>query len=127
MPNKLGLSLGGGLALYDLAGSKKPSASVSVNDFVSSASKRDLSITKLEKHLDDYRKGRGYLSNDTAVEVSLNAQDTASQLANYSPKSLKLYSAYTTAFDYEARSRYFNGLSETAQAAESITEAAKKQ
>lgn len=65
---------------------------------------------KLEKHLDDYRKGRGYLSDNIASELELRAIENSELLARSNPRVLMQANYYSTALGYSARMRYLNGL-----------------
>ena len=70
----------------------------------------NVSLAELEKHLDDYRKGRVQLSEDTAETLRDEDKDNAVQLGDTAPTLSRLYLGYKTAFGYEQRSRFVNGV-----------------
>lgn len=70
------------------------------------------SISDLEKHLDDYRKGKGNLSKDTAVSINETENSLFRTLSTLDPRSTLNLGAYATALNYSQRSRYMTNLSE---------------
>ena len=68
-------------------------------------------IGDVEKHIDDYRKGRGNLSKETAGELWRRDDAVSIQLANTNVRALKLYSGYGAAFSYDKRARFIEGTS----------------
>ncbi len=66
---------------------------------------------KVEKHLDDYRKGKGNLSRDTAQELSTRDISTAFTLGSLDPNALRTYSSYASALTYDQKARYTQGIS----------------
>lgn len=73
---------------------------------------KDVSVTELEKHLDDYRKGRAYLSGSTAGKLRDMHAENGEALSVHSPKSFNQYLAYSSGMDYEQRGRYINFMSD---------------
>ncbi|MCO6432370.1 MAG: hypothetical protein J5J00_16065 [Deltaproteobacteria bacterium] len=65
-------------------------------------------INKLEKHLDDHRRGRGYLSSGTGSEVKkqhISNRDLA-------PSHLSLYSGYSTFLGYGSKAYFAHSVHE---------------
>ncbi len=75
---------------------------------------------KLEKHLDDVRKGRPQASKE--VNSNLGDLNIAADnyLANNHPATLANYSAYLGALDYARRARYITGVYEASRALSKI-------
>ena len=65
-------------------------------------------INALEKHLDDYQRGRGYLSNDTAKEIAKKHRANGS----LSAPDLSLYSQYTSALDYKSKAYFVSAVND---------------
>lgn len=68
---------------------------------------------KLEKHLDDVKKGRGEISKDTAQFLGEKETAAGSALAKLNPKLFSQYENYSTAFSYNKRARFVNGIADT--------------
>ncbi len=76
---------------------------------------------RLEKYLDDYRKGRSFQSNEVPSELKSKSIATANILAERDPKSLLLSGAYSTALSYDQKARFISSLSETTSRLVDIT------
>ncbi len=81
---------------------------------------------RLSKHLDDFRRGQGYLSANVAGELYTKSGRTASLLGAEDPTASGRYNAYSTAFGYESRARFIQGLSSTADTASTLRKLSKK-
>ena len=81
---------------------------------------------KLSKHLDDFRRGEGYLSSDTARELYTKSGKTASLFAAEDPSASARYNAYSTGFGYESKARFIQGLSQAADTASTLRKLGKK-
>lgn len=68
-------------------------------------------VQRLEKHLDDYRKGKERLSTDVAREIRQEGDAAAVKLSNENPSRALEYLSYQTAQPYTKRARYVRGLS----------------
>lgn len=88
-------------------------SSNAVTDLVTLWSAKDLTVGALEKHLDDYGKGQGYLSKETALQLGDTNQANASQLSHRNPNALKLYSSVYGALDYQQRARFVKGVNDS--------------
>ncbi len=66
---------------------------------------------QLEKHLDDYRKGKARLSTDVAAQVKKEGTDNAVKLSLENPDRALEYLAYQTTQPYTKRARYVRALS----------------
>lgn len=75
---------------------------------------------RLEKHLDDYRRGRGNLSLDVAADLGIKHSTTGDALAHRDPTSLIRYGAYSTVMSYDKRARFVNGVNSAVEAVQSI-------
>lgn len=80
-----------------------------------SLSGKDPSISKLEKHLDDYQKGKGYLSKDVSKELKSLHHLNSNELSQGKPGQLKSYLAYSTGMNYQQRSRYVHAVNEMSE------------
>ncbi|MCB0332082.1 MAG: hypothetical protein KDD55_01215 [Bdellovibrionales bacterium] len=73
----------------------------------------DLSSTsglyKVEKHLDDYEKGKGYLSSDIAKGLKNLKIESATNLAQIDPKAFTNYTVLLGTFNYSQRARFIQG------------------
>ncbi|MBX7144566.1 MAG: hypothetical protein K1X79_08965 [Oligoflexia bacterium] len=67
-------------------------------------------ISEIEKHVDDYRKGKGNLSESTAHRISAREDVAYQNLSSLDPVALTKFGAYSTAFTYSQRSRYVNAV-----------------
>ena len=72
---------------------------------------------KVEKHISDYRSGRGYLSSDIGAQISAKGESLASKLDT---KSLTNFTAYATGLRYDLKARYVNNLSDSLSHLKSI-------
>jgi hypothetical protein len=68
-------------------------------------------VGDVEKHLDDYRKGKGNLSKNTAYELNQRDDAVSIQLSQINVRALKLYSGYSTGFSYDKKARFVEGTS----------------
>lgn len=68
-------------------------------------------VNDLEKHIDDYRKGRAYLSERTLPRINGLHNKNGNMLSGYSPDALLNYRSYTTMLSYSNRSRFVSGVS----------------
>ena len=84
---------------------------------------RKVTLRELEKHLDDYSKGRGYLSSKTAGRLSAIDADNSVRLSNGSPNLSSSYLAYRTGLSYKAESRFVHGMNLAADGFEKISRA----
>jgi hypothetical protein len=79
-------------------------------------------INELEKHLDDYSRGEAYLSKSTSAELQRQAISSSTGL---SPKSLALYSSYSTGFTYTSKSYLTHAVYDIHKAVRLIEDAPK--
>jgi len=68
---------------------------------------------KLEKHLDDVKKGKSYLSKDVSFDLGVKDREINNILAETDINSRILYSSYSTAFSYDQRARFVNNTEST--------------
>lgn len=67
-------------------------------------------LGKLEKHLDDVSKGKGYFSNDVPKELRSKALKNAELLSNSNPKAFVDYLALSSALTYDKKARFINSI-----------------
>lgn len=80
-------------------------------------------LNKLERHIKDYRDGRGDRSPDVSAELKRREISTSLDL---NPSDLALYGAYTSALRYDRKARFINGVSEGQEVANAIQSAPAK-
>jgi len=91
------------------------------SDLVTLSKDQSIGINALEKHLDDVSKGKGYLSKEIDSQLGDLDQNSSALLAANDPKSVALYSAYSTAFTYNERAHFVNSIADTASALNSLS------
>lgn len=79
---------------------------------------------RLEKHIKDYRSGKGNLSRDIAGMVNFKDNGTSSRLASMNPRAATMYEAYSTSMRYDKRARYINSMHSLAQNLSAISRVA---
>lgn len=101
-----------------LQASPAPSGAQTQQDsqLVGRQSSSSTTIIRLEKHLDDYRKGRGNISSEVMEEISAAKAETHDYLAHRDPKALLQYSAYSTMLRYDRKARFANGINKAVDA-----------
>lgn len=77
--------------------------------------------TILEKHLHDYKKGKGYLSKQTSFQIDDQAKSTSSLLSKANLKANEYYSKFQSGLTYNQRARFVNGVYESAKRISQIT------
>ncbi|MDC0357238.1 hypothetical protein OAO01_00350 [Oligoflexia bacterium] len=98
-----------------LAGKDLPSSySKNGDEAVIVSLSKDLSLAKVEKHLDDYSKGKGYLSSRTAKGLSTLNRANSSMLSQADPAAFSNYLAFSTGMDYMQKSRFVHSVNELA-------------
>lgn len=68
-------------------------------------------INKLEKHIDDYRKGRGNISKEVSAEIAALKFQSENVLAHTNPRAFLNFGAYSTMLPYDKKARYVAQLS----------------
>lgn len=81
---------------------------------------QSLFTAKLEKHIDDVRRGEGYLTQDVGAAVAEKSEAASAALATSNPEALKNYSAYLTVLSYDKKARYVNSVDGTTKAVSTI-------
>lgn len=79
-------------------------------------------ISDLEKHLDDYDRGKAYLSKSTAAEINRQADANI----NLDPNYFALYSQYSTGFSYASNAYLTHAVYDVRKTLKVIQEAPKK-
>ena len=85
----------------DIKGISNPSAFISGGAF----------SIRLEKHLDDYRKGRGNVSKHVSAEVNQKDISANNILTSSDPSAGLLYGTYQSVFSYSQRARFVKAIS----------------
>lgn len=70
---------------------------------------------KLEKHLDDRSKGRGYLSSGVSVEIHEKIKESSSRVNLNNPESSASYSGYLSGLTYSKRARFATSVDDTSK------------
>ncbi len=70
---------------------------------------------RIEKHIDDVRRGDGALSAGVAVELERRDQQASTALAASDPESASIYAGYSTALGYDKKARFISSVSLTTQ------------
>ena len=78
-------------------------------------------LTKLEKHLKDYKNGKGYLSKDISFDIDNQAKENSQILGQANIKANTYYLNVQSAFTYNQRARFVNGVNSTTEKLEQIT------
>lgn len=89
-----------------------PTPNSSLVDAVKVTLSKNLKRSELEKHLDDYSKGKGYLSKKAAGRLGSENVLNNGTLSQLNPKALKAYSGLYGALSYSQRARFVNGVSD---------------
>jgi len=100
-------------------GSKGQTSAASANTSSLTLSHSKFAI-EVEKHLDDYKKGKGNLSRDVAVDLRARDQATSMRLSYQNPKLLAAYASYRSALSYSQRARFIEGVDFATLGAERI-------
>jgi hypothetical protein len=99
------------------------SSSATNSDLVTLSKDQNVAVSALEKHLDDVSKGKGYLSKEIDSQLEDLHLNNGSALAANDPKSLSLYSAYSTAFTYNERAHFVNAVADATSVSSSLNHA----
>jgi hypothetical protein len=71
--------------------------------------------SRLERHLDDVSKGRGYLTSGVDKDLAAKSYGSGTTLANLNPNASRQYAGYLSGFGYNAKARFVNGVSGSTQ------------
>jgi len=78
-------------------------------------------VNALEKHIDDYKKGKGYISSAITGDIrSINVKNN-NILAGTDPSLLAQYQGYKTLLPYDERSRFVYGMNTSTDLLADIT------
>ncbi len=80
-------------------------------------------LIEVEKHIDDYKRGRGNLSQEVGSKIA-DIQTNSS--LSLDPKSSKSYNSYITGFKYSSKARFVNDLDRTFESTQTIQNFYKK-
>jgi len=73
-------------------------------------------VSNLEKHISDYKAGKGNLSQSYYGVLSKQRSETSGLLARSNPEASSLYSAYATiGLEYGQNARFTSGMNQTAR------------
>jgi len=72
-------------------------------------------LSKLEKHLSDYRSGNGNLASEAPEVIHQQMYASSSFLASSNPKASRSLTGYLTALPYTQRARFINGVDSAVQ------------
>ena len=99
---------------YGLA---EPSVGLRADDAVIVGLSSTAFRTKLEKHLDDFSKGKGYLSGEVSHEIQTKNFENFNTLQ---PDQLALYGQYGSFLTYSNKARYVTSVNEASDTANYI-------
>jgi hypothetical protein len=77
-------------------------------------------IGDLEKHLDDVRKGKGYLSRQITKEVAKKRANSAEALSTIDPSLARLYNGISTGLSYSKGARFISGVEQSIRTAQRL-------
>ena len=69
-----------------------------------------LNLVDVEKHLDDYKKGKANLSKETAAKLNSAEDEIFGSLLNTDIEAQQKFGAYLTALSYDQRARFVENL-----------------
>lgn len=72
-----------------------------------------ISSIELEKHLDDYKKGKAGNSKKTAQKLPKADISSYFEITNINPSYSKNYSSYISAFNYDSKARYVKNINDS--------------
>ncbi len=72
-------------------------------------------LPKLEKHIDDYQKGKGYLSKGISKKIRAQAISSSSTLSEIDPSLSTLYNNYSTGLSYTSKARFTYGINKSVE------------
>lgn len=84
-------------------------------ELIGGGTKNTVSVSDLEKHLNDVKKGKGYLSKDIPYGLFKAQTSSADILSQRDPTSFGLYQSYLTTFSYDNRARFISGIERAAK------------
>jgi hypothetical protein len=77
---------------------------------------------RLEKHLDNVRKGRGYLTSGVDKDIAAKSYNSSSSLSSLNPNALRQYAGYLSGLSYDSKARFINGVSGGTQLLDKLTQ-----
>jgi hypothetical protein len=80
---------------------------------------------KVEKHLNDVKKNKAYLSNQVSGALRAKKNQAASYFASNNIEAFSKFTALTTAFGYDKKARLINGVSQASDTDKAIKKAVK--
>jgi hypothetical protein len=69
-------------------------------------------LGKLEKHLDDVKHNKGYLSKTISQQVQAKQVETSLELGTKDIRALSNYQAYASALSYNNKARFIHNVNE---------------
>ena len=82
---------------------------------------RNSYLSDLEKHLSDYRAGKGNIYSRVPQEISRQTDAASTSLNLNNPKTSSKFAGYLTALTYTERARFVNGVESATEAVGAIT------
>ena len=79
--------------------------------------------TKLERHISDVKRNKGYLSKGVSTRLGRKQQETSAFLAASDPGALNKYSALTSTLRYDRKARFVNAVNQASQTHKAINTA----
>ncbi|MCI5065978.1 hypothetical protein MRY87_09665 [bacterium] len=69
-------------------------------------------VGNVEKHLDDFKKGKGYLSKEVMKDVFERQARSSTELSQIDPSLSRLYNGISTGLTYSKKARFISGTSQ---------------
>ena len=80
---------------------------------------------KLERHINDVKQNKGYLTKSTSAEVKQKQREANSYLASTDPKAMSNFSSLAGSLRYDRSARFVNGVSQASKTDLAIKTAVK--
>ena len=74
------------------------------------SSSQNAVVNKIEKHINDVRRGYGNLSKDVSYLLGQQSSNASAILSQKNPRALALYSGYLSGLRYDRAARFVNGV-----------------
>jgi hypothetical protein len=81
--------------------------------------------SKVERHISDVKKNKSYLSKGVSSELRARKQDSANFFAGNNIKALSQLNAFSTAFTYDKKARFINGVNQASTTNKALNKAVK--
>ena len=115
----------GAIPSIPTVGAKSPTPFSSTDAAVVSIS-RNISSVNIEKHIDDYERGKAYLSKSISTELRKKDLQNSFDLAAQDPTAFTSYLLNSTALNYKSKARYIESVSKANETVSIINTASQQ-